>query len=185
MKPLETYYRGYKFRSRLEARWAVFFDVLGVKYRYEAEGFKLPSGAFLPDFLLYLPGKAKVWAEIKPPNMPEEKLNRLERVVNDLYKETGIKVLCIFGEPWPGEYNVAMVPDCLSHGGLKDQKYVFALGRKHEAELWLVDWDVGGVCLNPLVDDKGKYPLDNHPKLLKAYEKARSSRFEYGEHPIV
>jgi len=47
----------------------------------------------------------------------------------------------------------------------------------------LVDWNVGGVCLNALVDDKGKYPLDEHPKLLKAYGKARSSRFEYGEHP--
>ena len=26
VKPIETTYNGYKFRSRLEARWAVFFD---------------------------------------------------------------------------------------------------------------------------------------------------------------
>ena len=26
IKPIETHYKGYRFRSRLEARWAVFFD---------------------------------------------------------------------------------------------------------------------------------------------------------------
>lgn len=51
IKPIETIYRGYRFRSRLEARWAVFFDSLGVKYEYEPEGFKLPDGSmYLPDF---------------------------------------------------------------------------------------------------------------------------------------
>lgn len=51
LKPIETVYNGYKFRSRLEARWAVFFDALGVKYEYEPEGFELPSGKrYLPDF---------------------------------------------------------------------------------------------------------------------------------------
>ena len=28
---IETKYKGYRFRSRLEARWAVFFDALGIK----------------------------------------------------------------------------------------------------------------------------------------------------------
>jgi len=41
MKPIETVYKGYCFRSRLEARWAVFFDALGIKYYYEHEGFDL------------------------------------------------------------------------------------------------------------------------------------------------
>ena len=51
IKAIETEYNGYKFRSRLEARWAVFFDALGIKYEYEPEGFKLPSGQeYLPDF---------------------------------------------------------------------------------------------------------------------------------------
>lgn len=30
MKAIETRYKGYRFRSRLEARWAVFFDALGL-----------------------------------------------------------------------------------------------------------------------------------------------------------
>jgi hypothetical protein len=37
IKPIETRYNGYRFRSRLEARWAVFFDTLGIEYQYELE----------------------------------------------------------------------------------------------------------------------------------------------------
>ena len=43
IKPIETYYNGYRFRSRLEARWAVFFDAMGIKYKYEDEGYKYSS----------------------------------------------------------------------------------------------------------------------------------------------
>ena len=32
MKIIETKYRGYHFRSRLEARWAVFFDEIGLPF---------------------------------------------------------------------------------------------------------------------------------------------------------
>ena len=54
IKPIETLYNGYRFRSRLEARWAVFFDTLGVKYEYEPEGYVLPDGTYyLPDFLIH------------------------------------------------------------------------------------------------------------------------------------
>jgi len=41
VRPIETKYKGYRFRSRLEARWAVFFDTLGLKWWYEPEGFDL------------------------------------------------------------------------------------------------------------------------------------------------
>ena len=51
---IQTEYKGYRFRSRLEARWAIFFDACGVKWEYEPEGFTLPNGQFyLPDFLLH------------------------------------------------------------------------------------------------------------------------------------
>lgn len=54
LKPIETVYNGYRFRSRLEARWAVFFGELGIEYIYEPEGFIFPDGThYLPDF--YLP----------------------------------------------------------------------------------------------------------------------------------
>lgn len=55
IKPIETIYNGYRFRSRLEARWAVFFDALGVKWEYEPEGYDLGAGLYyLPDFVLYI-----------------------------------------------------------------------------------------------------------------------------------
>lgn len=63
IKPIETCYNGYRFRSRLEARWAVFMDALGIKYEYEPEGFELQSGWYLPDF--WLP-QLHAWLEIKP-----------------------------------------------------------------------------------------------------------------------
>lgn len=63
IKPIETLYKGCRFRSRLEARWAVFFDSIGIEWEYEPEGFKLPNGEnYLPDF--YLP-KLNSYAEIK------------------------------------------------------------------------------------------------------------------------
>lgn len=63
IRAIETKYRGYNFRSRLEARWAVFFDSMNVHWEYEPEGFVLPSGGYLPDF--YLPDN-RLWIEIKP-----------------------------------------------------------------------------------------------------------------------
>lgn len=41
IKAKETYYDGYRFRSRLEARWAVFFNNIGLEYEYKMEGFNM------------------------------------------------------------------------------------------------------------------------------------------------
>lgn len=63
-KAIETAYKGYRFRSRLEARWAVFFDAMGIEWEYEKEGYDLgEAGRYLPDF--WLP-ELRLWAEIKP-----------------------------------------------------------------------------------------------------------------------
>lgn len=62
IKPIETEYAGIMFRSRLEARWAVFFDTLGIEWEYEPEAFHLPSGSYLPDF--FLPS-VNAWFEVK------------------------------------------------------------------------------------------------------------------------
>ena len=63
IKPIETEYNGYRFRSRLEARWAVVFDAAGIRYVYEPEGFEMEDGTrYLPDF--YLPDFG-VYVEVK------------------------------------------------------------------------------------------------------------------------
>lgn len=67
---IETRYNGYRFRSRLEARWAVFFDAAHIEYRYEPEGYGLSDGrAYLPDF--FLP-EFNIFVEIKPDRMHDD-----------------------------------------------------------------------------------------------------------------
>jgi len=49
---IPTRWNGVLYRSRTEARWAVFFDKLGAQAQYEAEGYPLATGWYLPDFWL-------------------------------------------------------------------------------------------------------------------------------------
>jgi hypothetical protein len=82
IKAIDTIYSGYKFRSRLEATWAVFYDYLGIKYEYEKEGYDLGDGLwYLPDF--WLP-ELNMWIEVKPekPNAVEEQ--KAKRLVSSL-----------------------------------------------------------------------------------------------------
>ena len=62
IKAIETKYNGFRFRSRLEARWAIFFDSIGLKYEYEIEGFEMNGIRYLPDF--YIPSLDRLF-EIK------------------------------------------------------------------------------------------------------------------------
>lgn len=70
---IETRYHGYHFRSRLEARWAVFFDTLGIEYEYEREGYSLEGIPYLPDF--WLP-EQEWWVEIKGVAPTPEELDK-------------------------------------------------------------------------------------------------------------
>lgn len=67
MKAIETFYGGCRFRSRLEARWAVFFDYLDIPWLYEPQGYQIGNRYektvnYLPDFWLPRDG---LWAEVK------------------------------------------------------------------------------------------------------------------------
>lgn len=103
IKAIETVYKGYKFRSRLEARWAVFFDALGVRYEYELEGFDLHyNGKYLPDF--YLP-TLNAYFEIKPlpddlrgkPEWYNKEASLKARELSIAIKDTW--ALLVFGDP--------------------------------------------------------------------------------------
>lgn len=63
IKAIETAYKGHRFRSRLEARWAVFFDEIRLEWWYEPEGYILNAGWYLPDF--FLPA-LQIHVEVKP-----------------------------------------------------------------------------------------------------------------------
>ncbi len=94
--PIETTYKGWRFRSRSEARWAVFMDSLGVRFLYEPEGFKLESGVcYLPDFFLT---ETKTWLEIKNPAAdpgPEK------AKVHGLVALTQQRAVMFYGPPTP------------------------------------------------------------------------------------
>ena len=56
--PVETLYAGHRFRSRLEARWAVFFDCLGIVWEYEPEGYALDEETWYVTAYWHEHGKA-------------------------------------------------------------------------------------------------------------------------------
>ncbi len=107
MKAIETVYNGYRFRSRLEARWAVFFDVLGIQYEYEKEGFEFDDGTkYLPDF--WLP-QVNVWAEVKPKPLTDEEIRKCVL----LYAATGEPCMALEGLPNFKEYDYIYPPGAL------------------------------------------------------------------------
>ena len=103
IKPIETRYKGYRFRSRLEARWAVFFDALGLEWEYEPQGFDLGmAGWYLPDFWVKDPKSPDVWefVEIKRENAFKPKLRFQSiyfagKINEDYTNEEGEEVIAI------------------------------------------------------------------------------------------
>jgi hypothetical protein len=93
IKPIETVYRGNRFRSRLEARWAVFLDAAGIKWQYEPEGYAANGRRYLPDF--WLP-ELKMFAETKPHT---EACEEARETVKALANGSGYRCLLIAGPP--------------------------------------------------------------------------------------
>lgn len=64
---IETKWRGFRFRSRTEARWAVFLEAYGARWEYEPESVRLSDGRlYLPDFRVRLECGRDFWLEVKP-----------------------------------------------------------------------------------------------------------------------
>ena len=66
---IETEYGGIRFRSRLEARWAVFFDAQKWRWEYEPEGYAIGGVRYLPDF--WMPTLDQFW-EVKPESLIDD-----------------------------------------------------------------------------------------------------------------
>lgn len=209
MKAIETHYKGYRFRSRLEARWAVFFDQLGIDWQYEPEGFEFNDGSrYLPDF--YLPDM-DLWVEIKGRSPSKAEIAKLRQLVRHTKSRATFRV----GEPF---FNVDIAefrrPEssgdmwvyeiCTLHDGAidvgSDGPYLFCLcpwcgrvgleydGRGARVCGYKKHYDDYDSALNAIkhlghwrADDKC-YTAD-HPSIKTAAIKARSARFEFGEAP--
>ncbi len=93
MKAIQTKYNGYHFRSRLEARWAVYFDSLGVEWEYEKEGYHFEDGTnYLCDF--WFPGLG-MWGEVKGKELNDEEIKKAENLVKYSHKP----ILLLIGVP--------------------------------------------------------------------------------------
>ena len=62
MNAIATVYGGRLYRSRLEARHAAFFDLLGWKYEYEPFDLR----GYIPDFILFGHDPRGILVEVKP-----------------------------------------------------------------------------------------------------------------------
>jgi len=79
LNPIPTYYAGCRYRSRLEARCAVFFDHSETPFQYEWEGFNINGVRYLPDFYLpsmnsYLEVKGQWDSSLTKPRLLAEEL---------------------------------------------------------------------------------------------------------------
>lgn len=131
IRAIETVFDGHKFRSRLEARWALFFKVLSIEYHYEPEGFELGGGCrYLPDFHLPTLG---VYAEVKP-RFP---LSRAEwRKLILFAVDGGMPLLLIVGAP--GRHEMLML-DRGAADSWASMEESFNEGGDEEADLCLQD----------------------------------------------
>lgn len=195
IRPIETYYDGHLFRSRLEARWAVFFNAMGVPYEYEPEGFELGNGMrYLPDFRVKCYGKRgdhsgppfDLYIEVKG-KMTEEDAKKINAFVN----------LQVVREDW-GEWEqpenhlliVHMIPNegcatdvAMSFYDLGSGLYPF--------NYYTIDGDDFGAY--PAATKDGKFYLfgadssyinpEDEIRVENAYREARCARFEHGEKP--
>ena len=199
MKVLETTYRGIRFRSRLEARWAVFFDELGLKWEYEKEGYDLGrSGRYLPDF--FFPDQSRcrtMFVEIKPQLPVDEETGRSKWPHEvDGWKES-FKKLTALGEQ-SGLCCVHTVMLCGTPGPVEiyERNSYEGFVPADDGYLWCQCPECGALGVqyegrsarnyHSKKCSIGKSKVDrvhnvNSPELLWAYAVARSARFDDGE----
>lgn len=206
IKAIETRYDGYRFRSRLEARWAVTFNAMGLDWDYEPEGFHTAKGEmYLPDFHIK---DFDTWIEIKPSQgkMVECYGGGWQKSIEWTEWEpkwAGFphRLVVINGDP--GEYEGTLMQtegcdeaerkecdecegdECQLGIGPIDHPYLFC--RCQHCGSWGIQYDGRAgrnehseECINARHYDDKDYGTDD-PLLLDALRKGRSARFEHRE----
>ena len=181
IRPIETRYAGCRFRSRLEARWAVFFDYLGIRWTYESQGFKLPDRRlYLPDFFLT---ESQIYVEVKG-DLGKLDISLLEAFV--LHGERELIIVGPLPEP-PGPKHswswvkLEAVPE--EQGGpptmVWSQSTAFTPSGPTRTDTSGADPYECGSVAEILVPEIGMYTQSLEEDA--AYRAARSARFEHGE----
>lgn len=122
---IQTRYGGRLFRSRLEARWSIFFDCLGIRYSYEPDGYALGAGAYLPDFWLT---DLKLFLEIKGQEPTSEERAKCA----DLAERVQQDCLLAVGPP-----SMSFQIHWFDREGERDGLYCLAADRFAEFGFWL------------------------------------------------
>lgn len=173
LKPIETFYNDYHFRSRLEARWAVYFDALGIEYEYEKEGYDLgDSGYYLPDFWL---NQVSMWAEVKGKDFTEDE-NKKAKALAIL---SGKPVLRLVGIPDYRTY-LAWVSD--KNGNVFECDYLVSTYHKYfyNEHRFYSNTEV----MDADLDFTRDYVSQVFGNTMEAgITAAKSARFEHGEMP--
>ena len=99
---IPTAYNGRQYRSRLEAKWAAFFDLLKWPFEYEPIDF----GSWSPDFQLISPIGQPIFVEVKPITyFDSSTADRMRRSVDDsqiVILLVGVSPLLPCGDSPPG-----------------------------------------------------------------------------------
>jgi hypothetical protein len=149
-KAKEQVYNGVKFRSTLEARWAIFFDACGLNWVYEPECFELDAGNYTPDFYLK---KYDLFVEIKP------NLDWLDDDYNfNRYNQCPKKIL-VLSVPFP---SISEVGACFGLHGDDYQNVNFCPNSKYEP-FYISGYHLG------YDDDYWKDDYKNEINLVKKY----------------
>lgn len=163
MKPVEVFYRGFRFRSRLEACWAAFFDLCKWPWEYEPADFD----GWFPDFVLLGEKGNRIFVEVKP--IAEEYLALQGRI-----DRSGCQDECLI---------VGLCPTLLCTDGFSDE---CRLGWLREG-----DWWSEAVLFRPTTEKCGcsklndreiasRYPID-FCHALGSYELRMSGLYD-GDH---
>lgn len=186
LRPIETSYRGYRFRSRLEARWAVFLDAAQIPWEYEAQGFDFDGVYYLPDF--WLPGD-RTFLEIKP-YKPGEYINLVKQITPTLVRlvdASECEAYLIIGSPTPNEAGPQDRPHIIGfapHKGICSARLFECqfCGRVSIKRFVGSAFDAVCLCRPGLVFEDTNYKMfDWSPRLQHAMQEARRARFEHGE----
>ncbi|MCW2902303.1 MAG: hypothetical protein JWO67_4568 [Streptosporangiaceae bacterium] len=179
---IPTKYRGCRFRSRLEARWAVFFDELGIGWLYEPEGYIIGGRRYLPDFLL----ECGTWVEVKgaQEHLDKSLMCQAALALPTMPKtvECGPKLLVLGPHPVPYEPVVEMHGDWGWLGIDPDGRgsevllgdYGFGDFDKNRRPWWFAERTGEGNWLHPSFNE---WETDTSG----AYAAATGARFEHGE----
>lgn len=162
LKAIDTQYKNHLFRSRLEARWAVYFDAENISWQYEPEGFILDNGMmYLPDF--YLP-EFDCFAEVKPKQFTEI----------EFIKASSLSFPCVLLDtPAPSVTTGYFATGIFENSTYSDYLHGDDYGRvllqesKGKGRLWFL-----------LGEKTSDYLQDEMPEI-----KAKSARFEFGCQP--